>query len=61
MDNEISTTTSSAVTINQLEPYLMDSHYGFNANNGLLLFLIVYLLIKDISKFIYKFIFGGNI
>lgn len=53
------TETSTSVSLTELEPYLKDYSYNLNLMNGLLFVLIVYMIIKDVCKYINSWIHGG--
>ncbi|WP_419294338.1 hypothetical protein [Clostridium diolis] len=53
------TTTSSAVTIEQIDPYLKQYETDNTLTNGLLFVLISYLIFRDVAKYINSWIRGG--
>ena len=55
------TTTTESITIKDYVPYLNDINSNLTFLNGLLILLIVYIAIKDISRFIKNFITGGMV
>ena len=59
MDTGTTTTIETGVTIEQLKPYLDSTNSNLTLTNSLLIFLIVYLILKDISTYIKSFISGG--
>lgn len=59
METTTSTTVETGATIQQLEPYLKELNSNLTLTNSLLIFLIVYIILRDVSRFIKSFITGG--